>query len=141
MQVQAARRNLCIQNDLANPLDSFASRPNELDSMKIFKDLSRTIVIQRNLLPRSNVLDEFESSWNVSRNANGLLCNFDFTNGFRKFEDVMSSKKLTSIEFAVLNEITDLHSHVSLYNQRLEHLSDKEKGLELIHLFVCDILG
>ena len=139
------RERLCVRYNLSNNpigLKPGFQIPNQEEIFQLFKEFCSKIVIQRSLLNRKSDILEFDSNWNVSRHANGILNHFDFASEVHNnSQGVIEIKNLTSLECAVMNEIIDSSAECKLCIERIKHLTDEEKGLELMHLLIYDIIG
>jgi hypothetical protein len=102
----------------------------DITVVKRFKELSRNIDVQRKAL-EENEVEEFDSSWGIDPTGEFVKRDlFTFT-GYKRVDSAAS----------IRNEMSDVESLSKNIGNSLKLATDQHIGLEILHLFVLDVLG
>ena len=112
-------------------------------AMSRYKQLCQDIVLQRQLLKPSEV-NIFDLQWSIACHDEELnqfqLDRITHVNGNHIHSNEVKHA-LTKVEECILNEIYSTINDAGLVHKRLKYATDEHIGLEILHLFIKDILG
>lgn len=121
------------------------------DTKKSLLQLSSDIVAQRGFLDGVEMC-EFDRQWNTGWDETGEhLMNFDYKRIRHFAKEVVSDKDrlshaavspwLTPTEVMVLGEMETVDSLAKAQVTKLKDATDTHIGMEILHTFICDLLG
>jgi len=100
------------------------------DAQKLFQELSEDIDLQRRHLPMVEV-EEFDGAWGIDPTGEFLKRDQLSLCGYRRIDSALQIK----------NEIKDVIKTSKEIADKLELATDQHTGLEILHLFILDVLG
>uniref|UniRef100_A0A7S3M5U4 PKD/REJ-like domain-containing protein n=1 Tax=Spumella elongata TaxID=89044 RepID=A0A7S3M5U4_9STRA len=137
--VRSAQKTNCVDrtssdnsnNSLGVSEISISSQPSADDVMTTFSNLEEQVLCQRRLLKPSE-LELFDFQWGMDPNG-------DFTRSDRSVIPCVKGKP--GSQELILKELRYVKTEAAKRTEKLRNATDQHTGLEILHLFIIDLLG
>ena len=123
-----------FNEDTSQPDFIFQRRTSDIHSELLAKVLSHRRIISTGMLPESGDLEEFDLLWGINSVTSRFVRR-------RRFRYYCCGPVESGTEAVIAREIVKVKRQCELIVDKLRLATDTHAGLEILHLFVLDLLG